>query len=246
MDNAQLVAHSRLQTLQRQMDVLANNIANAATTGFKGRDMRFGEYLMQRAKSDTYRGDARSISFVMDKGASLDFSDGPIEHTGNATDIALRGKTLLAVKTPTGERYTRNGSLGINAKGEVVTSDGYPVIGSGGPIIADPSDGKLEITSDGMLANKSGPLDRLKIVDVPDVTTLSNAGANLYRSSSPLAASKSPEIAIASLEKSNVQPVLAMSRLLEVTRAYSTLTTSMQRLDDTQKNALERLATVPA
>ena len=246
MDNAQLVAHSRLQTLQRQMDVLANNIANAATTGFKGRDMQFGEYLMQRAKSDTYRGDARSISFVMDKGASLDFSDGPIEHTGNATDIALRGKTLLAVKTAAGERYTRNGSLGINAKGEVVTSDGYPVIGSGGPIIADPSDGKLEITSDGMLANKSGPLDRLKIVDVPDVTKLSNAGANLYSSSTPLAVSKTPEIAIASLEKSNVQTVLAMSRLLEVTRAYSTLTTSMQRLDDTQKNALERLANVPA
>jgi flagellar basal-body rod protein FlgF len=246
MDNAQLVAHSRLQTLQRQLDVLANNIANSATTGFKSRDMQFGEYLMPRAKSDLYRVDARTISFVMDRGATLDFTDGAVEYTGNATDIALRGQTLLAVKTPTGERYTRNGALGVNAKGEIVTSDGYAVMGSGGPIIADPSDGKLEITPDGMIGNRSGPLDRLKIVDVPDPSKLSNIGGNLFSTSAPLAASKTPEIAVGSIEKSNVQPVLAMSRLLEVTRAYTALTTSMQRLDDTQKNALERLATVPA
>ncbi len=246
MDNAQLVAHSRLQTLQRQLDILANNIANSATTGFKGRDMQFGEFLMPRAKSDGYRGDARTVSFVVDRGAPLDFSDGPVEHTGNATDIALRGQTLLAVKTPSGERYTRNGALGLNAKGEIVTSDGNPVLGSGGPIIVDPSDGKLEITPDGMIANRSGPLDRLKIVDVSDLSVLTNAGGNLYSAKTPLPATKSPEIAVGALEKSNVQPVMAMSRLLEVTRAYSALATSMQRLDDTQKNALERLATVPA
>jgi len=246
MENAQLVAHSRLQTLQRQLDVLANNIANAGTTGFKSRGMQFNEYLMPKARTDAYRGDARNISFVIDRGASLDFTDGAIERTGNATDIALRGQTLLAVKTTGGERYTRNGSLATNAKGEIVTSDGHVVLGDGGPIIADPANGPLEITADGTVGNRSGPLGKLKIVDVTNPSLLSNVGANLYSAKSPLSVSKNPQIAVGSVEKSNVQPVMAMSRLIEVTRAYSALTTSMQRLDETKKNALERLATIPA
>jgi flagellar basal-body rod protein FlgF len=246
MDNAQLVAHSRLQTLQRQLDVLANNIANAGTTGFKSRGMQFSEFLQPNAKSDSFKGAARSISFVIDRGATLDFTDGPIEHTGNATDIALRGPALLAVKTAAGERYTRNGSLATNTKGEIVTSDGHVVLGAGGAIIADPADGPLEITSDGTVGNHSGPIGKLKIVDVTDPTQLVNEGSNLYSAKSQLPASKTPLVSVGSIEKSNVQPVLAMSRLIEVTRAYSALATSMQRLDDTQKGALERLATVPA
>ncbi len=246
MDNAQLVAHSRLQTLQRQLDVLANNIANSGTTGFKSRGLQFSEYLQPNAKSDSFKGAARSISFVIDRGATLDFTDGPIQYTGNATDIALRGSTLLAVKTTGGERYTRNGSLGTNAKGEIITSDGHVVLGAGGPIIADPADGPLEITSDGTVGNHSGPIGKLKIVDVADPKQLANEGSNLYSTKSPLTVSKSPLLSVGSIEKSNVQPVLAMSRLIEVTRAYSALATSMQRLDDTQKGALERLATVPA
>ena len=246
MDNAQLVAHSRLQTLQRQLDVLANNIANSGTTGFKSRGLQFSEYLQPNAKSDSFKGAARSISFVIDRGATLDFTDGAIQYTGNSTDIALRGSTLLAVKSPAGERYTRNGSLGTNAKGEIITSDGHVVLGAGGPIIADPADGPLEITSDGTVGNHSGPIGKLKIVDVMDPKQLANEGSNLYSTKSPLTVSKSPLLSVGSIEKSNVQPVLAMSRLIEVTRAYSALATSMQRLDDTQKGALERLATVPA
>ena len=246
MDNAQLVAHSRLQTLQRQLDVLANNIANTGTTGFKSRGLQFSEFLQPNAKSDSFKGAARSISFVIDRGATLDFTDGPIEHTGAATDIALRGSTLLAVKTAAGERYTRNGSLGTNAKGEIVTSDGHVVLGAGGAIIADPADGPLEITPDGTVGNHSGPIGKLKIVDVTNPAQLVNEGSNLYSAKSPLAVSKDPLISVGSIEKSNVQPVLAMSRLIEVTRAYSALATSMQRLDDTQKGALERLASVPS
>jgi flagellar basal-body rod protein FlgF len=245
MDNAQLVAHSRLQTLQRQLDILANNVANANTTGFKSRGLQFSEYLQPHAKSDAFKGSARSISFVIDRGATLDFTQGASERTGNPTDIALNGQTLLAVKTPAGERYTRNGSLATNTKGEIVTSDGHLVLGASGPIVADPADGPLEITPDGTVSNRSGPLGTLKIMDVADPRQLVNEGANLYSSKSPLAVSKTPLITVGSLEKSNVQPILAMSRLIEVTRAYSTLVNSMQRLDDTQKGALDRLATVP-
>jgi flagellar basal-body rod protein FlgF len=245
MDNAQLVAHSRLQTLQRHLDILANNIANANTNGFKSRGMQFGEYLQPKAKSDAFSGSARSISFVIDRGATLDFTDGPLERTGSPTDIALRGQSLLAVKTASGERYTRNGSLATNMKGELVTSDGHVVLGSGGPIVADPADGPLEITPDGTVSNRSGPVGKLKIMDIADATQLANEGSNLYSSKTPLTVSKTPLITVGSLEKSNVQPILAMSRLIEVTRAYSTLVNSMQRLDDTQKGALDRLSSVP-
>jgi flagellar basal-body rod protein FlgF len=246
MDNAQLVAHSRLQALQRQLDVLSNNIANSSTTGFKARDMRFSEYVMPKAKSDGFSGAARAISFTMDGGMAPDFTDGAVERTGNTTDIALRGSTLLAVKTPQGERYTRNGSLMIDTKNQLVTSDGYPVLGDNGPILADPVDGPVEITSDGSVGNRGGSLGKLKLVDVPDPSKLSNIGANLFGSATPLAQSKAPTLVVGALEKSNVQPVLAMSRLVEVSRAYTAIATMMQKLDDTQKNALDRLSTVPA
>ena len=246
MENAQLVALSRQQTLQRQLDIVANNVANASTTGFKARGAKFAEYLMPTARFDAGSGESRKVSYVTEANSDLDFSEGAIEHTGSALDIALRGNLLLTVNTPAGTRYTRNGSLGLNAKQQLVTSDGYVVMGEGGPIQPDPADGPVEITADGTVGNRSGQIAKLKLVDVSDPRVLKNDGRNLYSSEKALTPAINPRIDVGALEKSNVTPVLEMSRLIDISRAYSNLAMMMQHLDDLKKNALDRLSTVPA
>ena len=245
MDNAQLVTLSRQTALLRQMDVLANNVANTSTTGFKARAVRFNEVLMQNARADAAPKNGRAVSFVIDQGAVLDFSEGSLERTNSPLDIALRGNELLAVRTSKGDRYTRNGALTINGKGQLATSDGAIVLGDGGPIIVDPSDGALSITSDGVVSSRSGPIGQLKIVEAKNPALLVNEGANLYSTKSALPVSKSPELIVGALEKSNVQPVLAMSKLIEINRTYASVVQTLQRLDDTKKSALERLSTIP-
>jgi flagellar basal-body rod protein FlgF len=246
VDNAQLVALSHQSSLLRQIDILANNVSNASTTGFKSRGLKFQEYLVGKKRLDSWTTGERAVSFVTNQQALLDFTDGVTERTGNALDIALRGKTLLAVKTQSGERYTRNGALTINGQGQLATSDGHVVLGDGGPITVDPADGALSITPDGVVSSKSGPIGKLKIVDVKDPAALTNQGANLYAAKSPLPLSQAPSLITGAIEKSNVSPVLAMSQLIEVNRAYASVAAALQRLDDTKRNAIERLSSIPA
>src|ERR1700687_3820719 len=142
MQNTVLVGLSRQVGLAREMDVAANNIANLNTTGYKVDGSLFEEYLSPGARADET---GSRVSFVRDRGVWHDMSQGPIEHTGNPLDVAVDGKGFLVVQTPQGERYTRNGSMQSNGNGQLVTSDGYPVLGDGGPISFQPSDRQVSI-----------------------------------------------------------------------------------------------------
>lgn len=245
MDNAQLVALSRQSALQRQFEVLAHNIANADTVGFKGRGVRFEEFRMPNAQADGLRGLARQIAFVADRGMTLDLSDGALMRTGAPLDIALRGSSLIAVNTAAGERYTRSGALSLNAQGTLVTADGYPVLGDGGPITADPQSLPLSVTSDGVLTGRDGPIARIKLVKAADAKALVNEGRNLYSTKAPLPVDANAIVVPGALEKSNIEPVQAMSRLIAVNRAYASLVGIMQRLDEKNGTAIERLSAIP-
>ena len=134
MENALLVGLSRQMALGRELDVIANNMANVTTNGFKARTARFNEFVMPVASAESFKPADRPLSYVIDKGTPLDLSQGAIETTGNPLDVALRGDNFLAVQTPGGERYTRDGSLAINAQGQLVTQTGPAGPGRGGPI----------------------------------------------------------------------------------------------------------------
>ena len=153
MDNAVLVGLSRQMALSREMDVVANNIANLNTTGFKADGSIFEEYLSGAARQ---RPERQGVSFVLDRGVWHDMSQGSIERTGNSLDVAIDGKGFMVVQTPNGERYTRNGSLQISPTGQLVTSDGYPVLGDGGPITLQPTDRQVSISRDGTISVREG------------------------------------------------------------------------------------------
>src|SRR3981189_3907903 len=126
MPNALLVGLSRQLTLERQMDVVANNVANVTTPGSKADRLLFEEFLTSRAHEDNCAGADRRISFVQDRGTFKDFAQGASEQTKNPLDVAIDGRGFLAVQTPAGERYTRDGGLQINNQGQLVTARRRP------------------------------------------------------------------------------------------------------------------------
>src|SRR6185312_5544230 len=128
MENNLLVGLSRQMTLERQLDVVANNVANVNTTGFKADRSLFEEYLRSPAREDNFVPSDRRVSFVQDRGTFHDFSAGPSEVTKNPLDVSIDGSAFLVVQTPAGERYTRDGSLQINNQGQLVTASGNPVM----------------------------------------------------------------------------------------------------------------------
>ena len=152
MQNTFLVGLSRQVALSRELDVVANNIANINTNGYKADGSLFEEYLSSSARSDT----GGRVSYVRDRGVWHDMGAGPIEHTGNPLDLAIDGDGFFAVQTPRGERYTRNGALHLNATGQLVTSEGDPVLGTGGPITFQPNDRQISISADGTISVRDG------------------------------------------------------------------------------------------
>src|SRR5208337_3019785 len=124
MENALLGGLSRQVALSHELDIIANNVANIDTTAYKADNAAFGEFLMPRASDDQFTGSDRRVSFVQDRASWIDFSPGAIQQTGNPLDVAINGNAYLAVQTPRGQRYTRNGALSINGAGQLVTSEG--------------------------------------------------------------------------------------------------------------------------
>src|ERR1700742_3876282 len=124
MENALLIGLSRQTALERQMDIVANNVANVNTSGYKADNTLFEEYLNTPAHEDNFVGGDRRVSFTQDRGTYRDMTQGAIEATNNPLDIAIDGTAFLAVQTPNGERYTRDGNLHINSQGQLVTASG--------------------------------------------------------------------------------------------------------------------------
>jgi flagellar basal-body rod protein FlgF/flagellar basal-body rod protein FlgG len=254
MENALLVGLSRQMTLERQMDVVANNVANVNTTGYKTDKSLFQEYLTSGARQDDFKGPDRRVSYVTDRATWHDFSQGTAEATKNPLDVAIDGKAFLAVQTPRGERYTRDGSLQINAQGQLVTSAGYPVLGNAGPIVFQPTDKEVTITADGGVSVLEGlsRIDsirgKLRLVSFAQAQKLIKEGANLYApgEGNPAQTDTSSKVRQGFIEKSNVNSVAEMSKMIEVTRAYTQISAMLQQQGDLRKSALDKLADVPA
>jgi flagellar basal-body rod protein FlgF len=254
MENMLLVGLSRQMTLERQMDVVANNVANINTTGFKADRSLFEEFLRSPAHEDNFVPSDRRVSFVQDRATFHDFSAGPSELTKNPLDVAVDGNAFLVVQTPAGERYTRDGGLQINNQGQLVTVDGNPVMGASGPIVFQPTDKQINIASDGnvTVVEGTGRADsvrgKLRLVSFADAQKLVKEGSNLYSAGQGVAAQPdtTSKVRQGFIEKSNVNSVQEMSRMIEITRTYTQISALLQQQSDLHKSAIEKLADVPA
>jgi flagellar basal-body rod protein FlgF len=255
VENALLIGLSRQVALGRELDVVANNVANVNTTGFKADSTVFEEYLMPVARHNRFaRTDAR-LSYVQDRATWQDFSQGPLQQTGNPLDVAIDGDAMLVVQTPNGERYTRNGSLQISNTGQLVTSEGHQVLGQNGPITFQPQDRGVMIGLDGSITVREGAeaitdaqRGRLRIVRFDEMQQLRKDGSSTFSAPNGLAAQPAPAARVhqGSIEKSNVRAVVEMTRMIQVTRNYTQVAGLLQQQGELRRTAIQRLADVPA
>jgi flagellar basal-body rod protein FlgF len=255
VQNTLLIGLSRQVALGRELDVVANNIANLNTTGFKTDGSVFEEYIGPTARDADMTGLDSRISFVRDRATWVDMSQGSIERTGNPLDVAIDGRGFLAVQTPNGERYTRNGAMQVNAAGELVTSEGYQVLGEAGPIILQPKDRDISISDDGTISVREGSSattealrGKLRVVSFAQEGRLQKDGAGAFLAPEGIAPDPETEARIVqgAVEKSNVRSVIEMTRMIEVTRSYTQVAGMLKQQADLQQSAINKLADVPA
>ena len=225
-------------TLQRQ-DTLANNLANASTTGFRAE--------MQAFRAVPVRGDGASTRvYALESTIGHDTRPGPVQSTGRPLDVAVQGKSWLAVQALDGaEAYTRAGSLQVNAEGQLVTPSGLPVLGDGGPITVGVN-AAVEIASDGSITATTGTgrpqqVGRLKLV-TPE-GNLNRGTDGLFRApEGDVPVDATARVQSGALEGSNVSPVETMVAMIAAARQFEQQMKMLQGAEQREQGAAKLLA----
>lgn len=240
MENATYIGLSRQLGLRREMDVVAHNIANANTPGYRAERMVFREFLAEPAAGE-------EVSFVQDVGLARDLSEGPLTATGNTFDVALNGAGYFSIESPLGERYTRHGRFQLDANGQLVTQTGDPVLGANGPIAVPTDGGPVTIASDGTMSNDNGIFGKLRVVTFEDEQRLQKSANSLYSTPQdmPPQPVATPGMTQGMLEGSNVRAILEMTRMIGVQRTHDSVARFLQQEDERQKKMVEILGQPP-
>lgn len=221
---------NRQSGLLREMQTIANNIANAATTGFRQEGIIFSEYVVGTEEGP-------SISMATGRIGNTSFLQGALTETGSVLDIAIEGDGFFLVETPAGERLTRSGHFSLSAQGDLVTADGFAVLDIGGaPIFLPPGEGPILIAMDGTISRSDALLGQIGLFEATEPSQLEREGGVSFRSAGDVDPVAEPRMRQGFLESSNVDPVLQMTRMIEVQRAYemgqSFLDAENQRMRD--------------
>lgn len=222
-----------MRSRQRTLDVQANNIANASTTGFKAERMLYNAYEAQAKNSgDAQTGDKQLLVAGVLASDTTDFSTGSIRDTGRSLDVALDGDAFLQIQTPNGPRYTRVGSLTLDANGQLVTHNNALVVGSRGAITI-PNNGEISIGQDGSISVGTQTVDRLKLVRFNNpVAALKKEGDALFVATGtekPLDGSNT-RVVQGALETSNVNSISEMVAMINNNREFDSLQRSVTLL----------------
>ncbi len=223
MNPALLTAAAGMKARIETVDVLANNLANASTDGYKADAEFYRLFETAQARPDPLTGDADPMPVA--EASWVNFAQGPIETTGSAFDIALEGPGFLTVQGPNGPLYTRQGSLGRSSDGELVGPNGLAVLGAGGKPIQIPANVEIVISEDGAIRADQATIGRLPIVELDEPRALRKAGDALF--SAPEQAGVRPaeqtKVRQGAVEGSNVSPSIAAVRLISANRHFEML-----------------------
>jgi len=245
MENTSYIALSRQAGLRRQMNVVANNLANMSTHGYKAGQMMFVEHLTKSKGGDNLL--TPKMAYVRDIATMTDTKPGALETTGNPLDLAIQGEGFLVVQTPEGERYTRNGRLQLDNGGQLVNQLGHPVLAQGGaPLIFAPEDTEIVVSRDGTVSTNNGELGKLRVVRFENDQELDRTSGAQFTTNedNPAEDIAQPEIIQGAVEGSNVQPILEMANMISVHRAYDGVKSFIEREDERQRTMIRSLAAV--
>lgn len=215
MDNASYTALTRQSGLMNEMQVLANNIANASTTGFRAEEVMFSEHVKALGP------DTASLSMATANVRDTVMTQGSLTQTGGTFDLAIEGDGFFLVETPNGQRLTRAGAFGPNENGDLVTPDGYPVLDAGGaPMFVPQGVGRVGIGADGTISAGGQPIGQVGIFSPTDPNQMTRESGVLFDAAGGFEPVPDGRMLQGYLEESNVNPILQVSRMIEVQRAY--------------------------
>lgn len=215
MESSIIIALSRQVALRQQMDTIANNMANANTSGFKRQGIMFTEHL------EDLRYQENEYSQVLDYGQFTDMEPGPMRQTNNPFDLALDGPGFFGVQTPAGIQYTRAGNFTLSPIGELVTDSGRPVADAGGGTITIPPEAtEITITEGGLVSSDQGQHGQLMVVEFQDLQRLDFTGEGLFRTGQPAVPSENTRVRQGLLEGSNVNVISQTTEMITTLRAY--------------------------
>ncbi len=243
MDNALYVGLSRQLTLQRQLEIAANNIANVDSAGFKV------ESLMLQTDPltpDKARG-AGPIKYVLDDGVGRDFHQGSVAQTGETYDVAIQGDAFFRIQTPQGPRYTRDGRFTTDDQDRLVTQNGDPVTtADGAEITFDPKKSAPSIGRDGTISQTDErgqvtQVGKLTVARFTNLAELKKDGDTQFTSDETPVAATDAVIRQGAVEQSNVSPVLEITSLIDITRAYERVQQMLATTSDLSRSAVQRL-----
>jgi flagellar basal-body rod protein FlgF len=236
METSTYIALSGQDARQHQMEVLANNIANLSTPGYKAEQMLFQEYVSKPPGGDP-------SSYVTMVGHARDMRQGPLTHTGNSLDVALNGPGFFTVTMPNGSsEYTRNGHLQIDSQGELVNSAGLVVQGEGGsPIVIPTGAGQITIGTDGTVATRDATLGKIAVVNFDNPQAMVAESGGLYSTDQTTQPVTATNVEQATIEDANIQPIVEMTKLMNVVHAIGNAKSFVDGEHTRLKNAIDRL-----
>lgn len=235
MDATGYITLSRQSGLMREMRVIANNIANTATTGFRQEGLIFSEFVKGQP-------DQPSLSMTRAQVRNTSMEQGALSQTGGRFDFAIQGEGFFLVETPEGERLTRAGSFSPNADGDLVTMNGHRVLDAGGAPVFVPGDaGDISVASDGTLSSNGRPLGQIGLVRSVDPLDMQREDGVMFRTDAGVEPAEGAAILQGFLEASNVNPILQVARMVEVQRAYETGQSFLDAEDQRIRNAIKTL-----
>ena len=234
MDTATYVALSRQTGLMNEMRIVANNIANAATTGYRQEGVIFSEYI-KSAPGDS----SLSMSRAQVRNTSLD--QGTLTQTRGTFDFAIEGDGFFLIDTPNGPRLTRAGAFSPSAEGDLVTQAGHRVLDAGGAPLFVPGDAAIAVAADGTLSADGQPLGQIGVVVPEDPLSLIREDGVMFRTEGGTVPADSARVLQGFLEASNVNPILQIARMIEVQRAYEAGQHLLEAEDQRIRSAVKTL-----
>jgi flagellar basal-body rod protein FlgF len=242
MDPITAIAASGLRARMESLDLLANNVANASTGGYKA-DREFYSLYVAPEAADS---DPLATMPVIER-PWTDHSQGTLQSTGNPLDLAISGRGFFAVNGPSGPLYTRNGNFRLAADGKMITSDGYPVRGQQGAPLSIAATLPVQIASDGTVTQDGAVIGRLEVADFTSTAGLAKQGNNYFRVTDPAqspAPSAGATVGQGQLESSNTGSADAAVRLISVMRQFEMLQRAVSLGGEMNRRAIEEVAKV--
>ena len=224
---------------EKKLEVLANNLSNINTVGFKANQAFILPDLKENSGQTSISGKSQNFLPLLPFGIKTDFSSGHLKHTGNALDLALNGNGFFCIETPDGIQYTRKGNFTLNEKGILVTQEGLPVLSERG---------KIEINGKNFVVDRKGNIsvdgkqvNTIKIVDFPQPYALKKAGNSLFTLTDSSVAeneAEGVEVRQGFVEFSNVDAIRMMTEMIEVLRGYESYQKIIQSINDVSSKAI--------